>query len=51
MMAGLFLIFLLILLLILAGMRRTAIVLGVVNLFLILALFWHHVTDVVPINL
>lgn len=33
------------------GYRKAAIVLTIINLILILAMFWHHITDVLQIHL
>lgn len=51
MMAGLFLIFCVVLLLIWFGYRTAALILGMINLLFALAIFWYHVDTVVNILL
>jgi Family of unknown function (DUF5993) len=51
MMAGLFLLYVFVMLLLWFGQRKAAMILGIINLILILAMFWYHVTDVVNISL
>lgn len=47
----LFLIFSIVIMLVGFGYRKTAIALTIINLLLCLAMFWHHITDVLKINL
>jgi len=50
-MAALFLIFTLAIILMGFGLRKPAMILIFINLLLCLAMFWHHVTDVLQISL
>ena len=50
-MTFLFMIFAIVIALIGFGFRKTAIALTIINLILILAMFWHHITDVLHIQL
>lgn len=50
-MALLFLVFTIAILLMAFNMRKAALIVAVINLLLILAMFWHHVTDVLKISL
>jgi Family of unknown function (DUF5993) len=51
MMAALYLIFVIDMVLLFEGYRKTAIILTLINLLLCLAMFWHHVTDKLTILL
>lgn len=50
-MAFLFFIFALAIAFIAFGYRKTAMALVIINLLLCLAMFWHHITDHLKINL
>lgn len=50
-MAGLFLVFVIVLVLIWLDMRKTAIILTIINILLCLELFRHHVTTILNISL
>lgn len=51
MMAFLFLLFTIVIILIIKGKRREAILLTFINLFLCLLMFWHHITLTLTIRL
>lgn len=50
-MSLLFLIFAIVIALIGFGFRKAALILAIINLLLCLAMFWHHVSDVLQIQL
>lgn len=50
-MSALFLIFVIVIALIGLGYRKAAMVLTLINIALCLAMFWHHITDVLHIML
>lgn len=50
-MSVLFLIFAIVIALIGLGYRKAAMILAVINIVLCLAMFWHHITDILHINL
>jgi hypothetical protein len=50
-MSGLFLLFVVAIALIGFGFRKAALLLALINLLLCLAMFWHHITDVLQIAL
>lgn len=50
-MAGLFLVFTIAIVLLGLGLRKAALILAFINLLLCLAMFWHHITDVLNISL
>ncbi len=51
MMAGLFAVFAIAMILIFLRQRTTAIIVALIGLALCLLMFWHHVTDILKINL
>jgi len=50
-MCALFLVFTLAIVLMGLGLRKSAMVVIFINLLLCLAMFWHHITDVLKISL
>lgn len=51
MIAGLFFLYFLVILLALFRQRRTAIVFACIALLLSIAMFYHHITEVIPVRL